>query len=54
MKSVLSIIGGILLFVIVFWLIGVVTTTPSPTGATAVGDGIKATITFIADVAKAI
>ena len=54
MKSALSIIGGIILFVIVFWLIGVVTTTPSPNGATAVGDGIKETINFVADVARAI
>jgi hypothetical protein len=54
MKGILNAIGIILLFLVLFWVIGIVTVTPTPSGATAVGDGIKAAITFFANVIKAI
>ncbi len=53
MKSAISAIGFILLFVVVFWVIGVVA-VPSATGAAAVGDGIHATIAFFVTIIKSI
>ncbi len=54
MRSAISLIGFILLFVIVFWVIGVVAVSPPPSGATAVGEGIRATIEFFVTIIKAV
>lgn len=53
MRSAISLIGFILLFVIVFWIIGVVA-VPGSSGATAVGDGIHATIEFFVTIIKSV
>ena len=53
MRGAISIIGFIVLFVVVFWIIGVVA-VPGASGATAVGDGIRATIEFFATALRSI
>ena len=49
MRSFLNFAGTIVLVVVVFWIIGVLT-TPGVTGAAAVGNGIKETINFFVSV----
>ncbi len=53
MRSAISFIGFILLFVVVFWVIGVVA-EPNSSGAQAVGDGIHATIHFFVTIVQSI
>ena len=53
MRSAISAIGFILLFVVVFWIIGVVN-DPNASGAAAVGDGIHATIKFFVTIVQSI
>jgi hypothetical protein len=53
MKSAISAIGMVLLFLVLFWIIGVVA-VPGSTGAAAVGDGIHATIGFFVTIVKSI
>lgn len=53
LSTVLNVIGLIVLFVVVFWIIGVVA-VPGSSGAAAVGDGLHATIEFFATIIRSI
>lgn len=53
MRSAISAIGFILLFVVVFWIIGVVA-DPRLSGAAAVGEGIHQTIKFFVTIVQSI
>jgi hypothetical protein len=52
-KGAISAIGLIVLFVVLFWIIGIVA-VPGASGAAAVGDGIRATIEFFATALRSI
>jgi hypothetical protein len=51
MRSAVSTLGTIFVFVLFFWIIGESAGNP-PTFAAAVGQGVKATISFFTGVAQ--
>jgi hypothetical protein len=53
MKSAVNSLGSIFMFLFLFWVIGESVGNP-PTFAAAVGQGVKATISFFAGVAHSI
>jgi hypothetical protein len=53
-RAVINWIGGGLVLIVFFWLVGIIAVHPTPAGAAAVGAGVREAITFLVDALKSI